>query len=404
MKILVVSFYYTPELGAAPSRITNMAEGLKNQGVEVDVLTCLPNYPKGRIFEGYRRRFCKHEVIRGIHVYRYWAFATVSKNPLLRILGMLSFSFLLWCFALRFRKVKSYDGIIVQSPPIMVAHSAIFLFKKVFRKKVVLNVSDLWPMSAVELGAVREGSLYHRVLERMERFIYKGADAIQGQSNEILRHIKTFVPEKPLFLYRNLQHALPAAPQEVKEENAPFRIVYAGLLGVAQDLLSLVENINFKELGAELHLYGGGNQTSKIEHYIQANDTGVTYHGYLPKEKVTEVLRHHDASIVPLAVNIKGAVPSKIFDLLPVSVPILLCGGGEAAEIVRNYGLGYTSKPKDYEGLKQNIRHMIGLSGAERLKLQDNCLKASETDFSFDKQMEKYVYFLRQRLLSHQAE
>ena len=56
MKILIVSFYYSPELGAAPSRITNMAEGLKSQGAEVDVLTSLPNYPQGQIFEGYRGR------------------------------------------------------------------------------------------------------------------------------------------------------------------------------------------------------------------------------------------------------------------------------------------------------------------------------------------------------------
>ena len=57
MKILIVSFYYSPELGAAPSRISNMAEGLKSQGAEVDVLTCLPNYPQGQIFEGYRGVF-----------------------------------------------------------------------------------------------------------------------------------------------------------------------------------------------------------------------------------------------------------------------------------------------------------------------------------------------------------
>ena len=67
MRILIVSFYYAPELGAAPSRITNLAEGLKSQGAEVEVLTCLPNYPKGRIFEGYRHRIRKTEIINGIN-------------------------------------------------------------------------------------------------------------------------------------------------------------------------------------------------------------------------------------------------------------------------------------------------------------------------------------------------
>ena len=67
MKILIVSFYYSPELGAAPSRITNMAEGLKSQGAEVDVLTCLPNYPQGQIFEGYRGRLSKKEKINELY-------------------------------------------------------------------------------------------------------------------------------------------------------------------------------------------------------------------------------------------------------------------------------------------------------------------------------------------------
>ena len=71
MKVLIVSFYYTPEMGAAPSRITNMAEALHDKGTEVDVLTCLPNYPKGRIFDGYRHRFSKREEINGVKVFRY---------------------------------------------------------------------------------------------------------------------------------------------------------------------------------------------------------------------------------------------------------------------------------------------------------------------------------------------
>ena len=133
MKTLIVSFYYFPELGAAPSRITNMAEGLQKEGMEVDILTCLPNYPKGKIFDGYTGKFYLSEKLNGINIFRYWTFATVSKNPLLRILNMLCFSFLLWCFAWKRKRINSYDTIIIQSPPIMVAYSAMVLFKKIFK-------------------------------------------------------------------------------------------------------------------------------------------------------------------------------------------------------------------------------------------------------------------------------
>ena len=90
MRVLIVSFYYEPEIGAAPSRITNLAKGLKEQGVDVDILTCLPNYPQGRIFDGYRGRFSMQDNIDGINIYRYWTYATVSKNAIKRVLAMFS--------------------------------------------------------------------------------------------------------------------------------------------------------------------------------------------------------------------------------------------------------------------------------------------------------------------------
>lgn len=113
MKILLVSFYFFPELGAAPSRITNMANGFKSRGDEIDILTCLPNYPKGRIFEAYRGCLYKKETINGCNVYRYWTYATVSKNPILRGISMISFVVMIWLFAFRRSLVKSYDRIIV---------------------------------------------------------------------------------------------------------------------------------------------------------------------------------------------------------------------------------------------------------------------------------------------------
>lgn len=393
MKVLIVSFYYAPELGAAPSRITNMAEGLCSGGMEVEVLTCLPNYPKGRIFENYRHCFSKYERCGGIPVYRYWTYATVSKSPLARVWGMLSFSLVLWLFALHVRTIRSYDRIIVQTPPIMVACSAVLLFKKLFRKKLILNVSDLWPRSAVELGAVRKGSFYYKVLSWMERFIYRNADAVQGQSREILEHVWQHIPATPRFLYRNLQRTVPFRLSQ-DGRHVPFRIVYAGLLGVAQDVLSIVRAIDFKALGAELHLYGGGHQTEEIKKCISGKDSGVVYHGYLAKEAMREELSRYDASFVPLAVPIKGAVPSKIFDLMPTAVPVLLCGGGEAAEIVKTYGIGMVSAPCDYVALRANICRMKDLSDTEYLIFKQNCLEASRGDFSFDKQMRTYVRFV----------
>lgn len=397
MKTLIVSFYYSPELGAAPSRITNMAEGLKQKGVDVDVLTCLPNYPKGEIFEGYKKTFFRKENINGINCYRYWTYATVSKKAVARLFSMFSFALTMWSFAFKRKQIKAYDYVIVQSPPILVAFSAMLLFGCLYKKKMVLNVSDLWPGSAVELGAVREGGGIHKFMLWIERFIYKHSYLIQGQSNEILKHIEGFVPEKKKFLYRNLQHSF-VFQQRKSIKREPFKIVYAGLLGEAQNILGIIKQINFKELGAEFHLYGGGTQAQHINEFIEKNDVGVYYHGYLEKQKMVETLTEYNASIVPLLVSIKGAVPSKIFDLLPVGVPILFCGSGEGAEIIKEYNIGLVSSSGDIKGLKCNIQKMIAYSDEDYIQIKNNCINASQNDFSFEEQMNRYYEFLRSNI------
>lgn len=381
-------------MGAAPSRITNMAEGLRQEGAEVEVLTCLPNYPKGKIFNGYRGRLYKKETINDVTIYRFWTYATISKNSIARIMGMLFFAIAIWIFGLRFWKISSYDRVIIQSPPILVSYSAMLLFRCVYRRNTILNISDLWPLSAIELGAVKQGSLYCKVLQHMERFLYRNTTACQGQSQEILDHFRSFNYDKPCFLYRNLQplHYC-QAPHNAPRQDA-IKIVYAGLLGVAQDILSMVKNINFKAIGAELHLYGGGNQAQEIKEYTEKHDRGVIFHGYQPKETINKMLGQYHVSVVPLTVRIKGAVPSKIFDLLPHGIPILFAGGGEGEQIVKTYGLGFVSPPSDWKELENNIIKIKKLSDTEYEQLRSNCKKAFLGEFSFSQQMARYSEFL----------
>lgn len=396
MKVLIVSFYYPPEMGAAASRISNMAEGLQHQGMEVEVLTCLPNYPKGRIYDGYRHCLYRRETINNVTIFRYWTYATVSKNSFLRILGMLLFSLALWVFGLRIRRIRSYDRVIIQSPPLMVGYSATMLFRCLYRRKTVLNVSDLWPTSAVELGAVKKGSFYYKVLCAMERFVYRRSTAYQGQSQAIIEHIESFGFTKPHFLYRNLQPCHPVKNEvpDAIADRKHIRLVYAGLLGVAQDILGMIKHINFKQIDAELHIYGGGNQADAIETYAKDNDCGVFFHGYLPKNQINQILSSYHASIVPLAVAIKGAVPSKIYDLLPHGTPILFCGGGEGEHIVSTNAFGLVSPPGDYDALSENIARLKSLSDAEYLSIRSNCKGAAAGEFSFDKQMQGYFQFI----------
>ena len=394
MKILIVSERYWPEVGAAPSRLANMAEGLHVRGCDVDVLTSLPNYPKGRIFDGYRGRLCRREVHNGINLFRYWIFATVSRSAVKRALNMFSFAFMLWLFAFRVKRVRSYDAVIIQTPALVVAVSAVWLFKGLYRRKCVLNVSDIWPSTAVDMEVMREGSASYKFMHRCEKYLYRKSDAVLGQSNEILEQVTRFPNKGKLFLYRNLQKY--DMGTEGKLPHTPLKIVFCGMLGVAQDVAGIVRNVPFSELGVEFHIIGGGKQAEEIEKWCSEHPSGMVFpHGFVPKEQIPSMLREMDISIVPLAQRIRGAVPSKLYDLLPQGLPILFCGEGEAADFITSRGVGYCSAPGDYKGLIANISQVKTLSPEEFKSMSARCIQTSREELDFDTQMGKCCEFLK---------
>lgn len=413
MRILLVAERYWPEVGAAPSRLANMAEGLKRQGCEVDVLTTLPNYPKGKIFDGYRGCLSKKENRNGVNVFRYWIYATVSRNPVARVLNMFSFAVMMWLFAFKCRRIKGYDCVIIQTPQLVVAASAMRLFKGLYGKKCVLNVSDIWPLTAVDMGAITRESRSYRFMERLEKYLYRKADGVLGQSEEILNHVavksekckvkgeelldpdseevlesKMWKGDRRLFLYRNLQTYQMDCGHKTK--GAVLKMVFSGMLGVAQDVAGIVKNVPWKELGVEFHIFGGGKQSEEIVSWCKEHpDGGVTAHGFVQKEEIAGRLSAMDASIVPLATRIRGAFPSKVFDILPQGLPILFCGGGEGAQFISSHEVGYTSAPGDYAALTENIKRLRDMPPAAYEAMSDRCVSLSKQELDFEKQMKE---------------
>ena len=194
-KILIISNYYPPEKGAAANRIEQLALQLLANNYSVSVVCPLGNYPKGELFNEYKGKFSITENLKNILVKRLWIYPSVSKNIFVRLFSVLSFSTSLF-FYLLFKKIP--NKVVVQSPPLLLSFIAVFVLL-VKRKKIILNVSDLWPLAAIELNALKKDSFSHKISLFMERFIYKKATLILGQSNEIISHIKEIYPEKKCF-------------------------------------------------------------------------------------------------------------------------------------------------------------------------------------------------------------
>lgn len=390
MRISVITQYYKPEIGATPNRLYEMCKGLKSEGAEVSIITAMPNYPTGKIFNDYKNKFFRMEVIDDIEILRYWLYASNSKKTLPRIWSMITFS-LTVIFSLRYLCKRKNDYLIVQSPPLTLAFSA-WLLSCLSRTKLIINISDLWPLTAKKLGAIKGDSFIYKILEKLERFLYRHSVVCIGQSQEIINYMKTHGANNT-YLFRNGVDPKRFYSSNSYSKGNKMRIVYTGLLGYAQGIANICKHINFSALNCEFHIYGAGGEQEIIEEYIDKHlDQGIYYHGKVTREEIPEILSQYDCTLIPLVKNIYGAVPSKIYESMASGLPILFSGGGEGANIIKTYNLGWVSHALDYEALKQNI--LIAQNSNDYDTIRNNCLSCATNKFNRPIQIKKLYQFL----------
>ena len=384
-------------MGAAPKRIKALADALYSEGFEVEVNCPLPNYPEGKIFEEYRNKIFITENIDGVKVRRYWCYPSISSNKVIRLFSMLSFAVSLFFSLFKYLRNRQ-ELFIIQSPPLFVAFSSIIV-SKILRVPVLLNVSDIWPLSALELGVLKKGKFYS-LLEKVERFNYTNSEYIMGQSKEILSHVENFV-QKPTLLYRNLPNFKSSQKITLDEKfeiksDRKIKIIYAGLLGVAQKVYDICKSIDFGRYNCEFHIYGKGNEKEIIEEFAKKNDN-IFYRGSVSAEQIQKIIPNYDISIVPLATSIYGAVPSKIYELIKLNTPIILMGVGEAAELIHQNEIGYVCNPSSYDELESIL---FNLNLEKLKKLQIKLIEINNTHFDFDIQKKELVAFINDNIFN----
>jgi glycosyltransferase involved in cell wall biosynthesis len=389
-EILIISNYYPPEKGAAANRIEQLALKLHQNNYKVSVICPLGNYPKGELFPEYKGKFSVTENLDNITVKRLWIYPSVSKNLIVRIISVLSFSLSLF-FYLLFKKTPS--KVVVQSPPLLLSFISVFVLS-LKNKKIILNISDLWPLAAIELKALKENSFSHKFSIFLERYIYKKASLIIGQSNEIITHVKSLFPDKKCFLYRNFPDHKVENLDLITEENQPIKIFYAGLLGIAQGVYEMCEKIDFRSLQddkIEFHIFGDGAEKKLIEALISSEKgKNIFFHGMMDRKGLHEKLKKFDIAIVPLKVRIYGSVPSKIFEYGSLGFPILYFGGGEGETIVEENNLGWVAQVGDYKDLNEKLKSISKISKSELDLMKKRIFEDTKKTFNLDHQM-KYL-------------
>lgn len=388
MRLLIVSQYFWPE----NFRVNDLACELASRGHEVTVLTGLPNYPGGKIFEEYLdepQKYLSYKKIRIVRVY----LVPRGSSALSLFLNYLSFTIsacILGAWKLRHQK---FDVVFTcQLSPVTVGLSGAFL-AWLKNAPMVMWVLDLWPDTLKAIGIVKSTALL-RCVGVLVGFIYKRCDLILAQSRSFIPKIELLAGHRVRVIYFPSWaedifkvEALVPAP-EVPVEAGIFNIMFAGNIGEAQDfecILSaavlLKDDPNVRWL-----IVGDGRMLPWVQGEIERRGLtdSVLILGRHAIERMPEFYLHADAMLVALKNEevFSMTVPAKLQSYLAAGKPIIAALNGEGADIVREASAGFTCAAGDSQGLADVVRRMADLPEDERLAMGSNALQFCAREFN----------------------
>lgn len=390
IRILLHTQYYPPEIGAPQSRLSDLAFELNRLGFQVTVLTAMPNYPTGKVFAGYGGCYRK-EIVDGIPIIRTGIYPTQSAGFFKRLLNYFSFvfsSFLVGVFLPRL------DYIITESPPLFLGMSG-YLLSRIKRAKWIFNVADLWPASVVELGLIKMESLSYKVSARLESFFYHRASLVTGQSKTILEDIQQRFPEVPTYILSNGVRTDLYHPAN-NHSNGKVKVMYAGLHGLAQGLDLIIEAAEqlSDQPSIEFVFIGDGPERQNLIAITKEKKLkNIQFRDPLPKSEIPETLEQADILLVPLKMQLTGAVPSKLYEAMAAGKPVILVAESEAAEIVRDSKCGLVVPPGNIAALTEAIR-LLAKSPDDRVRMGTNGRKTVIEKYDRKRIIEQFANFL----------
>jgi len=353
MKILFITDNFPPEVNAPATRsYEHIKEWIKDKDIEVSVLTCFPNFPHGKVYDGYQNKLYQKEQIDGIEVIRVWSYITKNKGFVKRTLDYVSFgvsSFVAGLFC-------KYDIIIATSPQFFTTWSAYGL-SKIKRKPWIFELRDLWPESIKTVGAMNDGKMI-RFLEKIELGLYKDATKVISVTNSFKSNlISRGINADKIEVITNGSNLELFYPREKDQELIKalsladkFIVGYIGTHGMAHSLDFIVRSIS--KIDDDIHFLFVGDGAMKeeiVKIAKELNLSNITFLDPIKKEEVPRYLSICDVSLAPLKKSdtFKTVIPSKIFEASAMQKPTLLGVEGESQQIIETYNAGVCFEPEN---------------------------------------------------------
>jgi glycosyltransferase involved in cell wall biosynthesis len=358
MRALFLTHYYPPEAGAPQMRLAALTAGLTRLGWDVAVHTGFPHYPTGEIPAPYRNRPLQREIgLGGERIVRSAVYAAPNRGFTRRLADHLAFCASSLATA---HATGPADVVVVETPPLFTA-AAGAIYAAMKRAPLVVNVADRWPESAIELGALSQPHAI-RAAEALERWIYRRAAAITVPTAGLLRDIgaERDAAGRVVRLPPAVDASRFAGLGTPEANGGPLRVLYAGTVGLAHGISTLVEAA--RRAGpqvVQVTVAGGGAEAAQLSNGVPENVRSL---GIVPPDAVPGLYAQADAGVVLLLDRpiLAGALPTKLLECLAAGRPAVLSARGEAATLISGSGAGIAVAPEDPDALAAAFRTLHG--------------------------------------------
>jgi colanic acid biosynthesis glycosyl transferase WcaI len=410
VRILFLSQYFPPEIGASQIRAFEMAQGLVNAGHAVTMIAEVPNHPTGVIQSGFRRKLFVRGDYQGIDTIWVWVRTSQVKTFRSRLILYMSYlitSVLAGLFLTR----GKYDAIYATSPPLLVGTAGLII-AQVRNLPFFFEVQDLWPEAAITIGQLRNPR-YIRWATWLEESCYSRARTIIVTAQEMIERLsERGIPSEKLSLIRNgsnidLFRPNPESRNRIREElglEGKFLAVYAGLHGLVYDLVHLMDVAASLQQDERFHFLLVGEGPTKVATIQRSKElelTNVTFLPQQPREKIPDYFNAADVTLAPLREpEVMGGFPVKVYDSMACAVPVIVNSRGETRRIVTECESGVAVDPGDYCALKSALL-TLSEDDALRSKMGHNGRKAVVARFSRQAQARQLADLLKTELDRH---
>ncbi len=384
MHILFLTDNFPPEVNAPASRTFEHCREWVKAGHRVTVVTCAPNFPKGKVFDGYQNRLWSRETMDGIDVVRVWSYVTANEGFLRRILDYQSYMVTATIASLFIRRV---DLVIGTSPQFFTACAAYVVSRLKFRP-YIFELRDLWPESIKAVGAMKNARAI-ALLESLELFLYRKSARVVSvtQSFKNIR-VRRGIDAAKIEVVTNgvdLSNFKPRAKdaaltKELGLEGA-FVAGYIGTHGLAhglETLLAAAEKLRGKGF-VFLFLGDGARKQALRDQAAAMKLDNVVFIDSVSKADVARYWSLLDVSVIHLKKTdlFTTVIPSKLFESMGMGLPVLHGVAGESADIVRAEGAGIPFTPESADELAAALERLKS-NPAELEQFRTSCLKGAQ--------------------------